>query len=240
MLQTIKAEFGHYMRRFYDGLVPTTKALEEYTARGFERSCAWAPARMVDAVEDMLASWRRNLNAATDTPSSTAFLPVILVAMAKDYVPTGRDFGRQIPERVDLAFPSDAENRNFKVRLIRGDIRTQIAFIAADEPTAKSLAAQFDLFVDNIVNRRFDVPYTFEGLDTGRWPVVIESPEVLISSIATEAKNLTLLAGDLTLKASIPLFDKPAVNEPNDGAPAPSGYPTVTDIVTVGKHHEAK
>lgn len=54
-------------------------------------------------------------------------------------------------------------------------------------------------------------------------------------SIQTEAKNLTILAIDITLKAEIPLFDAPAEGQPNDGKGTPgtadpAGYPLVQEI----------
>jgi hypothetical protein len=227
MLQPIKNGFGAYMGRYYGSLTPTTKALHEFVDRGLKRSIVWAPARMVDAVEDMLNSWRRNEN-RDGVPSSTAMLPVMFVAMAKDYVPSGREFGRQASEQVSVTLPGDPEERHFKVRVIHGDIRTQIAIAAADEPTAKSLAAQFGLFVDNMENRRFLVPYEFEGIPAGDWPVLLESSEIVVSSVATEQKNITLLAVDITLKASIPLFQAPKLGEPSDGKPVyPQGYPVM-------------
>ena len=54
-------------------------------------------------------------------------------------------------------------------------------------------------------------------------------------SIQTEAKNLTILAIEIMLKAEIPLFDAPAEGQPNDGkgipgTADPAGYPLVQEI----------
>ncbi len=230
MLQPVKVAFGQYMGRFYASLIPTTKVLHEYVARGLDKSVVWAPSRMVDAVEDMIASWQKN---DSNTSTQPAKMPVVIVAMAEDYVPSGRDFTRQIPELPHIIIPQDGKNRAFKVQVVAGDIRAQIVFAAHDEPTAKSMAAQFLLFADSIDNRRFDAAYSFAGMNDHLWPVQIESTDSPAISIKSDVKNMTILAVDLTLKASIPIFRAPAINEPNDGkgtpgdSDDPSGYPVV-------------
>ena len=220
------------MGRYFASLVPTTKPLQAYVARPLAKAIAWAPARMVDAAEDMLSLWMRSdMDGAPTTPSE---MPVIIVAMAKDYTPTGRDYTRQVADRQMVMIPGDTKERLFGLRAAAGDIRAQVVIFAMDVPTAHSLAAQFALFLDATENRRFKATYRFAGMDL-QWPVQIESPESFASSIATDAKNLTVLALDVTLRAEIPLFDAPAAGQPNDGkgipgTDDPAGYPLVQGI----------
>lgn len=237
MLEPVKTALGDYMGSFYADIVPTTKPLESYVMRGLAKSIVWAPARMVDSAEEMLAAWQRNdTDGAATKP---AHLPVIIVSMSKDYVPTGRDYTHQVAESVMMILPGDVKERVFGVRAMAGDIRAQIAIFAQDEPTARSLAAQFILFLDAVPNRRFNATYSFAG-QTLYWPVQVESPDSPAMSIQTDAKNLTILAIDITLKAEIPLFDAPAVGQPNDGkgtpgnSADPAGYP-LTDQVNYAK-----
>ena len=232
MLEPIKAAFGQFMGRYYDSLVPTTRPLERYVTRGLERSIAWAPSRMVDMAEEMLSQWLRaeQPGPATKPPE----LPAIMVAMAKDYTPTGRDYTRQVADRVLVMIPGDPKERLFGLRAMAGDIRAQVVIFATDEPSARSLAAQFLLFLDATENRRFTATHRFAGLDNP-WPVQVESPDAPAMSIANEAKNLTVLAIDITLRAEIPLYDAPAVGQPNDGKGAPgtddpAGYPLAQHI----------
>ncbi|MER2514268.1 MAG: hypothetical protein ABTQ25_17945 [Nitrosomonas ureae] len=233
MFQPVKKAFGVYMGKYYAGIVPTTKSLHEFIARGLPKSVVWAPSRMVDAVEDMLAAWQREDD--DNTPTNPVDMPVIIIAVAEDYVPSGRDYTRQISEEAFFTFPDDAKERAFKLQAVAGDIRAQIVFAAHDEPTAKSLASQFLLFIDSAPNRRFDAQYTFAGF-VDMWPVQIESTDSPAMAIKTDAKNLTVLAVDLTLKVSTPLFKAPAENEPNDGKGTPgdpldpSGYPVVDQV----------
>lgn len=238
MLQPVKEAFGDYMGRFYAELLPTTKPLERFCTRGLAASIAWAPSRMVDAAEEMLGQWLRfDPNDATTKPPE---MPAIIVAVARDYMPTGRDWGRQIADPEWITFPDDAKNRAFKLRTVAGEIRAQVVIFAQDEPTAKSLAAQFLLFMDGRANRGFMAAFSFAGF-AAPYPVVIETPEIPFVAVSTEAKNLTILAGDVTLKATIPLFYAPKVGEPNDGqgtpgsATDPAGFPVMGGIVFSGK-----
>lgn len=237
MLEPVKVALGEYLHEFYVSIVPTTKALESFVTRGFDKGFAWAPARMIDSAEEMLASWQRN-----DTDSATtapAKVPVVLVAMSKDYTPTMRDFTTQIPDPVMVMLPDDAKERVFELKTIAGDIRAQIVIFAHDEQTAKSIASQFLLFIDSPSKRRFFAKYSFAGT-LQDWPVQLESTDSPAQSIQTDAKNLTILAVDIMLKASIPMFKAPSGNEPNDGkgdgsAADPNGYMVVSEVSILAK-----
>ncbi|MBL0011034.1 MAG: hypothetical protein IPP22_08655 [Nitrosomonas sp.] len=233
MSEEVKLAFGGYMGAYYSSLVPRTKSMQEYITRGLATSIVWAPSRMVDLAEEMLASWQRNDTDGTAT--HPAKMPVILVAMAKDYTPTGRDYARQIADEVEVVFPEDEKERCFKVDVSLGDIRTQVAFCAHDEPTARELARQFTKYVDKTNSRRFEAIYKFAGINHA-FPVQIESPEIISVSTQTDSKNLTILACDLTLRAAIPTFYAPGDDDPNDGKGTdgdpddPSGYQVVIQV----------
>ena len=237
MLEPVKAAFGQFMGRFYAEIVPTTKPLEAYITRGLAKSIVWAPSRMVDSAEEMLQTWQRN-----DTDNATtkpANMPVMIVGIARDYTPTGRDYTRQMADPEMVMIPGDAKERVFSLRTVAGDVRAQVVLFAQDEPTARALAAQFLLFLDATPNRRFTAHYTFAG-QAMDWPVQVESPDAPAMSIQTEAKNLTILAIDLTLKATIPLFSAPGAGQPNDGKGTPgttdpAGFPLVGEINTTAK-----
>ncbi len=237
MFEPVKVALAEYLGRFYASLVPGTRGMSEFCARGLEKSIAWAPGRMIDAAEEMLDSWQRN-----DTDSAAtqpAKLPVMLVAMSKDTSPTDRSYTRNAADPEYITFPCDPKARAFKVRTFAADIRAQLVIFAHDEPTARSIAAQFMLFADTFVNRRMVSSWRFAGMEH-YWPVMLESPAVPAMSIQTDAKNITMLAMDLTLKATVPLYQAPKVGEPNDGKgdPAnpedPAGYPLVVEVNRTG------
>jgi hypothetical protein len=227
MFEPVKVALSHYVTRFYTGLMPTTKPMHEFINRGVGKSIVWVPTRMIDSAEEMLAAWQRN---DTDSaPTQPYKFPVMIIAMSRDYMPTGADYTRQVTDSTKIIIPDDPKERVFGVRTIAGDIRAQIVIFAADEPTAKSIASQFCLFADDFRNRRFATTYRFAGIDTN-WPVQLETDETPAQSIASESKNLVILALDLTLKVEVPLYDSPKVGEPNDGkgipgTDDPAGYP---------------
>jgi hypothetical protein len=232
MLEPLKVGFGEYMTAFYDAILPTTTQLTEFKSRGVAKSIVWAPSQMVDAAEEMLAAWQRNDTDGVDT--NPADLPVIVVAVARDYTPTGRDFGRQIADSMEVIIPTDIKERAFGLRTIFGDVRAQVVFFAQNEPTARSLASQFCMFMDAAPNRRFHTTHSFAGTSE-QWPEQIESADQPVISIQTCLKNVVIMAADFTLKAQIPLYDAPAEGEYNDGKGTPgtddpAGYPLVVQV----------
>ncbi len=235
MFEPVKIAFAEYLGRFYQGITPTTRGMSEFASRGLEKAMAWAPGRMVDAAEEMLDSWQRNDTDDSSATTRPAKLPVILVALAQDHTPTGRDYTRQISEPQYFTFACDSKERAFKLRTLAATLRAQLVIFAHDEPTARAIAAQFLLYIDAFTTRGFSCSIRFCGMDH-HWPARIETPEVPAMRVPTDNKNLTMLAIDLNIKTSIPLFQSPKVGEPNDGKGDPlnpddlAGYPLVTSF----------
>jgi len=235
MFEPIKSAFSQFMGRYYQSLSPTTKAMSEFASRGLGKSIMVAPTRMIDVAEDMLAAWQRN---DTDSaPTQPPKLPVIIIAFARDMIPTGRDFNRQIADAEHISLEGDDKQRVFKIRTVASDVRVQVAIFAHEEPTARALAAQFALFIDATGNQhlyaKFDNPL---GISED-WPIMIESTETPFIAVRTEAKNLCIIAADLTLKVTVPIYSAPNDENPNNaqnGVPGtfdPSGYLGVNEVV---------
>lgn len=236
LLLPIKNAFSVWMRGWYDGLFATTNGLTEFVARGHEKSLMWAPGRMVDAAEEMLASYRRNSN--SDTPGANSLFPIVMLAMAKDYVPTGADWGGRQVSRKEVSIEDTDGSSVYGYRQAMGDLRSQIVIIATEEATAKSLAAQFCLYAGDIAKRRFYANFTF-GEYVIPMPVMMENPDLMFMEVKTDAKNMTILAADVDLKITVPFFDAPKVtgdpevDDPNDGSSHnPKGYPVVKKVVS--------
>lgn len=227
----IKVAFGQYMARFYLGVYPDTSAMRSFTERGAPRSIVWAPDRMVDYVEEMLKSYQKNENStpsAPYAPGANALFPIMIVAMAKDYTPGGADMGmRQVGRQLVCIDNNDPNASVYGYRQAMGDLRVQVVIMAAEAPTARSLAAQFSLFVGEIPNRRFKVRHTW-GQYQIDMPCMLESPDIMFSRVEPENQGMTILIADLTLKVTMPYFDAPSAGDQNDGTSNnPPGYPTV-------------
>ncbi|MGI9213555.1 MAG: hypothetical protein ACR2HF_13870 [Methylococcaceae bacterium] len=235
MFQPVKIAFGQFLSGFYADISPTTRALAEFKSRGFAQGFGWCPARTLDSIPEMLGYWQRH---DQDKSTSPYQLPVCLVGMDNNYIPTGRDYTRQIAGRQMVMLPDDPKERMFGLRAISADLNFRIAFFAAEEPTSRSLAAQFGLYIDLPARRTFEATYRFAGQDL-LWPIQLQSTETPAMPGATENKNMAIMVLDITLMAWIPVFDAPGDDEPNDGQGTtgdpddPSGYPVVQDIVRV-------
>lgn len=236
MFEPVKEGLGNFMQGFYRNLAPTTTPMHEFVQRGFPYCFAWAPSRMIDKTEEMLAAWQKNdTNQAPSTPPK---MPVVLVAMAKDYAPIGGEWGMQIADSTEIIVKgkNGKKDRYFEMRMVAGEVRAQIAIIAQDEPTAKSIAAQFLLHMASPASRGFYVEYDLGGDgEKHPFPVQFESPDNPAMNIDTGANNLTILAIDLSLKCSIPIFKAPADGDPNDGEGVPGtdyigGFPLVREV----------
>ncbi len=223
LIHPVKVALGEYLARFHAEFVPDTSAAREWADRGSAHALMFTPGRMIDAVEDMLASYRKNNN--DGRASGSARLPIVLVAMDKGYTPTMGDYGRQVAERIPFVFPTDTLRRVFKVRVIQGEVRTQAAIVASDEPTARSIAMQLGLFLAALENRNLAARFNFAGIETA-WPFQIQTPDVQMINMPGEAKNLTVLTVDVMLRVTLPLYEAPREGEPNDGLGLGAGHPT--------------
>lgn len=224
----LKTAFANYLKRWYDGLYGATKSGQEFIDRGFSHSCQWVPGRLVDSADQMLAAYQKNDNAPQG--KNTKF-PVVLVGMAKDYAPMSPDWGGRSPGRKLVRIVDGGSAYGY--RQAGHEVRAQVVIMAADVDTAKSLAAQFCLFVGEFENRSFKAVYEFGGHPIPM-PTNLETPDVVFMAVGTDQKNITILAADLMLKANIPYFDAPKAGEPNDGSTnVPPGYPLVSDVIVI-------
>jgi hypothetical protein len=222
----IKIAFGHYLRGFHSQLIADTRATVEFASRDFSKAAVWAPGRMIDQVEDMLASWRKNDTSQAARPNTA--LPIIIACMAKDFVPAPPEFGRGLGDAVDVILPDDPKERTFRMRAVVADIRTQIAIVAADDATARSIAMQLHTYTSAIGNRVFHASYRLAGMDD-LWPVMLENPDLMAMASPSDVKNLTMLVLDIPLRATVPLLTVPKSTEPNDGLGGTSGGAGNTD-----------
>lgn len=230
-MKEIKEGFARYVSEYVRSLAATTPAMVEYLKRDMSAAVLFVPARMIDSANEMLASYRR-MTPEDSVPGNSAKLPVILVAMGKDYSPVRGDISRQLPHPVWVTLPQDDQGRVFKMRQSQGDRRAQLLFVASDEPTARSLANQFCLWISGA--RRFYSNYQFAGFEH-HWPVMIENPDTMVSNAGGEEKNLTMLVADINLIETIPIFQAAnaaaTTGELGDSDTAAQGFATVQHVV---------
>jgi hypothetical protein len=146
--QPIQKAFGRYLQRFHADLMGDTQFVAEFAARDFAKCAVWAPGRMIDKAEDMLASWRKNDTA--QAARATPYLPIMTAAMSKDYLPVTGDYSRQLGDPIMVTLPNDPKARVFSMRAVVSEVRVQVVIFAPEMSTAKSLALQLQLFASNM------------------------------------------------------------------------------------------
>ncbi len=226
LLFPVKTAFGLYLKGWFDGLYSDTESVAEYSVRDYDKAVVMAPARMVDSAEDMLKLYQKNT--MTGIPGKNALFPIVICAMAKDYIPTGADFGaRQIGRKL-VSLTDEPDASVYGYRQAMGDVRVQVVVMAAEPMTAQSLAAQLCLYFGEIKNRRFNVQNTW-GEYNFLTVSMLESPDVIFMDVKSDNSNMTILAADITLKVTLPMLDAPKPGQDNDGSNHnPPGYPVVT------------
>ncbi|MAK43185.1 MAG: hypothetical protein CMN80_03395 [Spongiibacter sp.] len=229
-LQPVIAGIARLLEDFRTQMVPLTVPMSEWQERPQREAMGIAPGRMVDEAEKLLSKWLRK-EATPGAHSPSTKLPAMIMAIAHDYMPTARDFTRQVSEPVFVRL-SDDDNRVFKLRTLATDERVQVAVAAHDITTVKAIISQLEMFLEN--NRRFGAEYQFAGHRIV-WPVTLETPEIPASNVPL-GDNLALMTFDLSIKTTIPVYSAPGEGEPNDGSPlAPPGYPVVTGVAVNGE-----
>lgn len=232
----VKVGLGQYMTRFKQSLIVIhndSAAVQDFANRALPKSMVFAPSRMIDAIEDILSAWRKNTNDATKA-QSTAFLPMIAVAIARDYTPASPSQGMMLGDAIDVKLPNYPDERSLKMELIRGQLRVQVVVIAPDDSSAKSLMMRFCHFVRRYQNRGFDAVYNLAGQNEP-WFNTWDSQDVYPMSVPIAQTNIAIQKVDLLLNIAIPMVYGAASGQPNSGIGAgtpsdPFGLPVLTQI----------
>lgn len=197
MIQVFQRYFTErFMQPFYASLYPNTKALTEFKARGFQHCFMWTSSRMADDIEGILAQWREEKH------QGRSDLPICLMAIRRDSMPTTASFAKQISQPVPVELQDD-DGQLYGMRMAIMDRTVQVAFVGASFSDTDSLAVQFCLFAAG--NRRF---YTSHDLDGASYtfPCVLESNELMPEHVDSGQKNICIHKVDLLAHESIPLI----------------------------------
>lgn len=229
-----KEGIGWYMVNWFNKLYADTPALKDFRSRRVAQAIQWAPSRMLDQVESMLAQYRKNENGP---PGASTKLPVMLLATDDDFLGTGADFGGHHTgfERVQILTGGSW----YDYRQDMHDRRIQVAIIASDIDTAKSLAAQLSAYMQEPHHRYMDAKYVFGQYEIPA-AMQLETKRIDWMKVETDQKNIKILAADIALKCIVPILRAPAEDEPNDGTTnVPPGFPVVKKVHNVqGMGHD--
>jgi hypothetical protein len=219
-LLPVREAFSLWLGDFYTGeFQPDTKANEEWRTRGLAKAIAWCPSRMVDSIESMLSSWRTNDNLTPledCKPPTSAYIPVMLLAMSAEYIETPAEAGRTLTDRLPVNIPGDTLNRCFAVSLLQFDLRMQVAVVTTEPITAQSMLAQVALYAKQ--RSKITARFEFAGLTTN-WPTEILMTDRFAQPVPI-GEHITAMTMDLTLRATVPRFY-------GAGATGTDGFPVV-------------
>ena len=220
-----KVAFGYYMLEWFNSLYSDTAALKEFASRRPAQAMQWAPSRMLDEVEKMLAQYRKNENGP---PGATSKLPIVLLATDDDFLGTPADWGGHHTGFDLVQIWKDGSWYEYKQDM--HDRRIQVAIVANDADTAKSIAAQLSSFMQQPHHRYMAAKYQFGQYEVPA-QMQLETKRIDWMSVKTDLKNVKILAADVALKCVVPILRGPAEGEPNDGTDnVPPGFP-VTAVV---------
>lgn len=217
--------FSRYMIDWFNGIYADTAAVGEFKRRAVAEAIKWAPSRMIDEAEGMLAQYRKNENGP---PGKSTKLPIILLATDDDFLGTSADKGGLHTGRELVQIEEGGSWYGY--RQIMHDRRIQVVIIASEGQSAGSLAAQLGAYMERPSKRYMNASYTF-GQYCVPAPMTLDINRIDWMSVKTDAKNIKILAGDVTLRCIIPVFDAPGEGEPNDGTDRnPPGFPLVSVV----------
>lgn len=134
MFEPVKLTIGDLMGRYFAALVPTTPAMLGFKERPLKQAIVWAPGRMVDYADQMLASWQRNALSAYFSFKN---------GVASDGVSTALVFGERAAQANPLAVvENDGFDKNgIRYRLAEGVENAHVAVLATCR-YARDLAGQ--------------------------------------------------------------------------------------------------
>ena len=225
---SIELAIGQQMGQFYQQISADTTLLQEFVTRGLAKSIVWVPARMIDSVEEMLAEWRAS-QSNHDRARASATLPVMMVALAKDFETADAQWGRAVTEALPFVHETDPLRRMYKLRTTLEMQRMQVVVMAQESHSARSLASQFALFCQSHSGRCFTHQKQHAGCVMD-FPVQLADMNLGVVDTAVEQKNLTILTIDLRWLITNPFVQAPGAGQANDGQAAPAGYPVVQEV----------
>jgi hypothetical protein len=225
LLTPVKGAIGRWVAGFHAQAYRDTPAMAGWAARPAADACKWAEGRMVDDVEAMLSSVRNNANAAG--PSTNAFSPMLLVAVATEYTETPSDAGVMPLESIPVVLPNDPLNRVIAIDLMSVDLRCQVAMLASEQATVMSMCAQMGRWAAREYRLTAWHAHEAFGLVT-EWPVrVVPVDRMAIHTPVGE--HMKIMTLDLTIRAVLPMFRGPGAGDDTDGE-SPPGFAVISEV----------
>lgn len=201
----VKAAFSEYILNGLDCLLPVTPAIDSYNARERAAKMAICPDRMVDKAEELLAQYEKS---STGGASLNAPLPIVLCAFAKDTMPIAPDRGMSIPNAFIGRLSDNIESPAVDMYFDHVESRVQLAFIAHEGETVRSILSQMRLYINAFENHRWAINWVHNG-ECFTTTCSMDSYEPMSEMVEIEGRtNITIMVWSLTLNFQIPYIGK--------------------------------
>lgn len=177
---------------------PETPQMVEWKRRDIMQAIRACRASMVDDTEEMLASYRKNVN--KDDKLTSAFMPVMLTATAVVDQPPSVSQLLTVPYFIDGMI----DGKNIRIRTVGSAVRAQIAFFATNPHDARSVCEQFCAYMTDDFRRKIKISYDLGGGYSDEYPAMVLENELFPSPVPHEQKNLSIFTVDVTLICTVP------------------------------------
>lgn len=182
---------------------PETPQALAWKQRAYSGAIFGCKSKLVDDVEGMIGEWRKYADAHPQAGES-AFLPVLLTAVAASTQPPDVGQIRGIPYFVDAVIGEGEQSQLIGLRTVPKAIRTQIVYLTTNPHDASSISDQFCAYVTDDARRKFLVTYQFGQNITEQWDMTILENSLFPDVVPSDAKNLTIITVDVTMMGLVP------------------------------------
>lgn len=197
---------SNVMAEFHDVYIPRTRSAAFWKARATNTAILMAPSDLHGDAVAQIIKWRQNDNTPDGEPivRQGSTLPVVLFSLARDFSLLS-GYGKPILHQIPVSLPQDSEHRLVALSVMRVGIPAQVAIVADNPTTAKSIAAAFALYLDRLPKDRFMADFRFEEYGQSiPLPITYERNDPMPVTMPANERYLSVLVVDLVVQATIP------------------------------------
>lgn len=197
---------GNLMAEFHDSYIPRTRSAEFWKQRDTSTAILLAPSDLHGDAVAQIVKWRQKDHTPNGQPlvRQGSTLPVVLFSIARDFSLLS-GYGKPVLHRIPVKLPNDPEPRVIDLSIMRVGIPAQVAVVADDPTTARSMAAAFAMYLDRLPKNQFMADFKFPEYDQSiALPITYERNDPMPVNMPASERYLSILVIDLVVQAVIP------------------------------------
>lgn len=221
---------GNLMADFHDSYIPRTRSAEFWKQRDTSTAILLAPTDLHGDTVAQITKWRSTDKTTASGQSIVRqgnTLPVVLFSIARDFSMLS-GYGKPFLHRVPVKLPDDPEPRVIDLSIMRVGIPAQVAVVADDPTTARSMAAAFAMYLDRLPKNQFMADFKFPEYDQSiALPITYERNDPMLVNMPASERYLSILVIDLVVQAAIPELNGLVAGESGEYA---GESPLITEV----------